>query len=140
MVSLLREKRISVQAFHPMVPLLLAVPSTLYAQIGLGSHCNGKLALDRRPTSMMFPVVPQSMRAVVLTICVPVTSLMGRQMVHSFGRATGTWDKLWEEDVEATSQIKNPHRQRRWWWWLRFLCHLYNKFSGSGGYLQGIFP
>ena len=102
-VSLLREKRISVRAFHPMVPLALAVPSTLYARIGLGSRCNRKLALDRRPTLMKFPVAPQSMRAVVSTICVPVTSLIGRQMVHSFGRATSTWDTSWEEDVEATS-------------------------------------
>ena len=91
------------QAFHPMVPLALAVPSTLYAQIGLGSRCNEKLALDKRPMSMKFPVAPQSMRAVVLTICVPVTSLMGRRMVHSFGRATSTWDKSWEGDIGATS-------------------------------------
>ena len=97
-----------------MVPLTLAVPSMLYAQIGLGSHCNGKLPLDRRPMSMKFPVAPQSMRAVVSTICVPVASLIGRRMVHSFGRATSTWDKSWEGDIEATSLIKNPHRQRRW--------------------------
>ena len=103
------------QAFHPMVPLALAVPSTLYAQIDLGSHCNGKLALDKRPMSMKFPVAPQSMRAVVSMICVPVTSLIGRRMVCSFGRATSTWDTLWEEDIKATSRIKNPHRQRRWW-------------------------
>ena len=55
-------------AFHPMVLLALAVPSTLYAQMGLGRHCKGKFALDKRPTSMKFPVVPQSMRVVVLTI------------------------------------------------------------------------
>ena len=102
-VSLDFEKRISVWTFHLMVPLALAVPSTLYAQIGLGSRCSGKLALDRRPMSMKFPVVPQSMRAVVSTICVPVASLTGRQMVHSFGKATSTWDKSWEEDVKATS-------------------------------------
>ena len=66
------------RAFHPIVPLAFAVPSTLYAQIGLGNRCNGKLALDKRPMSMKFPVAPQLMRAVVLTICVPVTSLIGR--------------------------------------------------------------
>ena len=71
----------SVWAFHPMVPLILAVPSTLYAQMGLGRCCKGKFALDRRPMSMKFLVAPQSMRAVVLTICVPVASLMGRRMV-----------------------------------------------------------
>ena len=65
------------QAFHLIVPLALAVPSTLYAWIGLGSRCSGKLALDRRLMSMKFPVAPQSMRGVVSTICVPVTSLMG---------------------------------------------------------------
>ena len=91
------------RAFHPMVPLALAVPSTLYARIGLGSHCNGKLALDKRPMSMKFPVVPQLMRAMVLMICGPVASLIGRRMVHSFGRATSTWDKSWEEDIKATS-------------------------------------
>ena len=52
---------------------------------------------------MKFPVVPQSMRAVVLTICVPVANLIGRRIVCSFGKATNTWDKSWEEDVEATS-------------------------------------
>ena len=50
-------------AFHPMVPLTLAVLSMLYAQMGLGRHCKGKFALDRRPMSMKFPVAPQSMRA-----------------------------------------------------------------------------
>ena len=89
---------------------------------------------------MKFPVAPQLMRAVVSTICVPVASLMGRRMVHSFGRATSTWDKLWEGDVEATSLIKNPHCQRKWWRQPHFLCHPHNKFSGFGGYLQGIFP
>ena len=56
------------QAFHPMIPLTLVVPSTLYARMGLGRHCRGKFALDRRPTSMKFLVAPQSMRAVVSTI------------------------------------------------------------------------
>ena len=52
---------------------------------------------------MKFPVALQSMRAMVSTICVPVASLTGRRMVHSFGKATSTWDKSWEDDVEATS-------------------------------------
>ena len=68
----------SVWAFHPIVPLILAVPSTLYAQMGLRRHCRGKFALDKRPMSMKFPVALQSMRAVVLTICIPVASLIGR--------------------------------------------------------------
>ena len=52
---------------------------------------------------MKFPVVPQSMRVVVSMICVPVANLIGRQIVRSFGKATNTWDKSWEEDIEATS-------------------------------------
>ena len=139
MVSLVREKRMSVWAFHPMVPLALAVPSTLYARIGLGSRCSGKLTLDRRPMSMKFPVAPQSMRAVVSTICVPVTSLTGRRMVRSFGKATSTWDKSWEDNVEATSRVKNPHHQRRWWRLLRFLRLHHSRFSRFGGYLWVIF-
>ena len=125
-------------ALHPMVPLTLAVPSTLYARIGLGSRCNGKLALDRRPMSMKFPVALQSMRAVVSTICVPVASLIGRRMVCSFGRATSTWDKSWEDDVEMTSQIKNPLCQRRWWQWPHFLHHPHNKSSRFGECLRVI--
>ena len=102
-VSLVREKRISVRAFHLIVPLALAVPSTLYAQIGLGNRCSGKLALDKRPMLMKFPVALQSMRVVVLTICVPITSLIGRRMVRSFGRATSKWDKSWEDDIKTNS-------------------------------------
>ena len=138
-VSLVCEKRISVQAFHLMVPLAFAVLSTLYARIGLGSRCNGKWAFDRRLMLMKFPVAPQSMRAVVTTICVPVTSLIGRRMVRSFGRATSTWDKLWEDNIKTTSQIKNPHHRRRWWR-PYFLRHPHNKFSRSGECLQVIFP
>ena len=139
MVSLVREKRMSVWAFHLIVPLALAVPSTLYARIGLGSCCSGKLALDRRPILMKFPVAPQSMRAVVLTICVPVTSLTGRRMVRSFGKATSTWDKSWEDNVKATSRIKNPHHQRRWWRPLCFLRLRHSRFSRFGGCLLVIF-
>ena len=134
-VSLVCEKRMSVWAFHLIVPLALAIPSTLYARIGLGNRCSGKLALDRSPMLMKFPVAPQSMRAVVLTICIPVTSLTGRQMVRSFGRATSTWDKSWEDDIKVTSRIKNPHHQRRWWRRPHFLCHPHNKSSKFGGYL-----
>ena len=78
MFSLEWEKRMSVWAFHWMVPLTFAVPSTLYARMGLGRHCRGKFAFDRRPMSMKFPVVLQSMRAVMSTICVPVANLIGR--------------------------------------------------------------
>ena len=138
-LSLDWEKRTSVWAFHPMVPLTLVVLSTLYARIDLGRHRRGKFALDKRPMSMKFLVAPQSMRAVVLTICVPVASLMGRQIVCSFGKATNTWDKSWEEDVEVTSWIKNPYCLRMWWRQLCFLHCLHSKFSGSGGCLWQFF-
>ena len=107
--SLEWEKRMSVWAFHRIVPLTFTVPSTLYAQMGLGRRCKGKFALDRRPMSMKFPVAPQSMKAVVSTICVLIANLIGRRIVRSFGNATSTWDRSWEEDVKATSCIKNPH-------------------------------
>ena len=107
--SLEWEKRMSVWALHQMVPLTFVVPSTLYARMGLGRCCRGKFALDRRLMSMKFPVALQSMRAVVSTICVPVANLIGRRIVRPFGNATSTWDRSWEEDVEATSHIKNPH-------------------------------
>ena len=53
-VSLESENRMLVWAFHIMVSLMLAIPSTLYAQMGLGRCFKGKLALDRRPISMKF--------------------------------------------------------------------------------------
>ena len=127
------KKRMSVRAFHLMVPLTFAVPSMLYARMGLGRHCRRKLALDKRPMSMKFPVVPQSMRAVVSMICVPVANLIGRRIVHSFGKATNTWDKSWEEDIEVTSQIKNSHCQGKWWQQPHLLHHPHNRFSMFGG-------
>ena len=85
--SVLSLNRISVWAFHRMVPLALVVPSKLLAMMDLGSFSRGHLRRQRRPTSMKFPVAPQSTRAVVLTICVPLDSLMGIHMVLSLGRA-----------------------------------------------------
>ena len=58
----------SVWAFHLMVSLTLAIPSTLYAQMGLGRYFKGEFALDRRPMSMKSLVTPQSIKAMVLTI------------------------------------------------------------------------
>ena len=139
-LSLDWEKRMSVWAFHLMVPLTFAVPSTLYTWMGLGRHYRGKFALDKRLMSIKFPVALQSMRAVVLTICVPVASLIGRQIVCSFGKATNTWDKSWEEDVKVTSRIKNPHCLGRWWLQPHLLHCPHNRSSRSGGCLQGICP
>ena len=133
------EKRMSVWAFHLMVPLMFVVPSTLYAQMGLGRHCRGKFALDKRLMSMKFPVAPQSMRAVVLMICVPVANLTGRRIVRSFGKATNTWDRSWEEDVKVTSQIKNPHCLGRWWLQPLLLHHPHSRSSRFGECLQLFF-
>ena len=91
--------RISMWAFHRMVPLALAVPSTLLVMMGLGSFSRGNSRRQRRPTSMKFLVAPQLTRVVVLTICVPLDSLMGICMVLSFGRAVITWFTVWEECV-----------------------------------------
>ena len=135
MFSLDWENRMSVWAFHLMVPLMFAVPFMLYAQMGLGRRCRGKFALDKRLMLMKFPVAPQSMRVVVSMICVPVANLIGRRIVRSFGKATNIWDKSWEEDVEATSRIKNPHCQRKWWQQPHFLHHPHSRFSKSGGCL-----
>ena len=66
---------------------------------GFGSHFKGKPALFRRLMLMKFPMAPQSIRAVVLMISVPVASLMERQIVHSLGKATSTWKRSWEEDI-----------------------------------------
>ena len=101
--SVLSLNRISVWAFHQMVPLALAVPSTLLAMMGLGSFSRGNLRRQRRPTSIKFHVAPQSMRAVVLMICVPLDSLMGIRMVLSLGRAVIIWFTIWKEYVDSSS-------------------------------------
>ena len=106
--SVLSLNRISVWAFHQMVPLALVVPSTLLAIMGLGSFSKGNSRRQRRLTSMKFPVAPQLTRAVVLTICIPLDSLMGICMVLSFGRAVITWFTVREEYVDGSSQVKNP--------------------------------
>ena len=101
--SILSLNRISVWAFHWMVPLVLAVPLTLLAMMGLGSFSRGNSRRQRRPMLMKFPVAPQSTRAVVSTICVPLDSLMGICMVLSLGRAVITWFTIWEEYVDGSS-------------------------------------
>ena len=101
--SVLSLNRILVWAFHQMVPLALAVPSTLLAMMGLGSFSRGNLRRHRRLTSMKFPVAPQSTRVVVSTICVPLDSLMGIRMVLSIGRAVITWFTIWEEYIDSSS-------------------------------------
>ena len=68
MVSLELAKRMSVWAFHLMVPLVLVVLSTLYARMGLERHFKRKFSLVKRPMLMKFPVAPQSIMAVVSMI------------------------------------------------------------------------
>ena len=48
------------------------------------------------------------MRAVVLTVCVPLDSLMGIHMVLLFERAVITWFTVREEYINSSSQVKNP--------------------------------
>ena len=87
-------------------------------------------------TSMKFPVAPQSIRAVVSTICVPLDSLMGIRMVLSFGRAVITWFTIWEEYVDSSSWAKNPQV-------LRMLCSLgglHSTVSRFGGLQLHPFP
>ena len=106
--SILSLNRISVWAFYRMVPLVLVVPLMLLVIMGLGSFSRGNLRRQRRQTSIKFPVAPQSTRAVVSTICVPLDSLMGIRMVLSLGRAVITWFMIWEEYINGSSRAKNP--------------------------------
>ena len=62
---------------------------------------------------MKFPVAPQSIIAVVSMIWLPTESLMGIGTVLSLGKALSTWFSSWEDDVETSSQIKNPLSPRR---------------------------
>ena len=57
--------------------------------------------------SMKFPVAPQSIMVVVLTIWLPTKSLIGMHIVLSLGKATSTWFTSWEDDVKTSSQVKN---------------------------------
>ena len=112
-----------------MVPLALAVPLMLLAIMGLGSFSRGNLRRQRRPTSIKFLVAPQSTRAVVSMICVPLDSLMGICKVLSLGRAVITWFTIWEEYVDSSSRAKNPQVL----WMLHSLGGLHSIVSGFGG-------
>ena len=79
-----------VQAFQRMVPHQLGVPSTLKAPMGWGSFFKGKLARDKSPRLMKFPVAPESTRAQVLTVWVPTSSVIGNRRVRSLEGATST--------------------------------------------------
>ena len=127
--SVLSLNRISVWAFHRMVPLALVVPSILLAMMGLGSFSRGNSRRHRRPTSMKFLVAPQSTRVVVLIICVSLDSLMGIHMALSLGRAVITWFTIWEEYVGGSFQAQNPQVLRM----LHSPGGLHSIVSGFGG-------
>ena len=96
-----------VWAFQRIVPRWLGVPSTLKALIGWGSLFRGKLARHSSPRSMKFLVAPESTRAVVSTVWVPTSSLIGKRSVHSLGEATSTC-VVGEGNIEMASPSKNP--------------------------------
>ena len=79
-----------VRAFQRMVPRRLGVPSMLKAPMGWGSFFRGKLARDNSLRSIKFLVAPESMRAEVSTVWVPMSSLMGKRRVRSLEGATST--------------------------------------------------
>ena len=125
--SILSFNRMLAWAFHRMVPLVSAVPSTLLVMIGWGSFSKGNLRRQRKPTSMKFPVALPLMRAVVLTVSVPLDSWIGIHMVLSLGRAVIIWFTVWEEYVNSSSWAKNPQAPLR----LHSQGHLHSKVSGS---------
>ena len=97
-----------VWAFQRMVPCRLGVLSTLKAPMGWGSLFRGKLARDKSPRSMTFPIAPESTRAEVSTVWVPTSSLTGKRRVRSLEGATSTLEVIGEGNVEVTSPFKNP--------------------------------
>ena len=127
--SVLSLNRILVWAFHQMVPLALAVPSTLLAMMGLGSFSRGNSRRHRRLMSMKFLVAPQLTRVVVLMICVPLDSLMEIHMVLSLGRAIITWFMIWEEYINGSFQAKNS-QVLQMLCSLEGLCNTVSRFGG----------
>ena len=67
-----------------------------------------KIPFGKRRGSIKFPVAPESMRAVVSTVCFSPCSMIGRRIVLLFHGATSTLSMLREEDVKAASLLKNP--------------------------------
>ena len=76
--------------------------------MGIGKWMRVKLSEERRWMSMKFPVAPESTSAVVLTVLLFPCSEMGKLIDLLLGSATSTQLIEWEEDVEATSLVKNP--------------------------------
>ena len=57
---------------------------------------------------MKFPVAPESMSVVVLTVLLFPCSEMGKFIDLLLESATSTQLIEWEVDIEATSLVKNP--------------------------------
>ena len=57
---------------------------------------------------MKFPVAPESMSAVVSTVLLFPCSKIGKFIDLLLGSATSTQSIKWEEDIKATSLVKNP--------------------------------
>ena len=76
--------------------------------MGSGKRTRVKLLRERRQTSMKFPVAPESMSVVVLTVLLFPCSEMGKLIDLLLGSATSTRFIEWEEDIKATSLVKNP--------------------------------
>ena len=76
--------------------------------MGVEVRVSLKIPLGKRQGSIKFPVAPELMRAVVLTVCFSPCSMIGRRIVLLFHGATSTLSMLREEDVKAASLLKNP--------------------------------
>ena len=96
-------------------PCLLTVPSTLKA-CKAGIDREGRRRRLTREGSIKFPVAPQSMRAVVVTVLALYRSLMGNRRARSDLLATITEAiSREEEDVTTSSCFKKtvPRFRRR---------------------------
>ena len=76
--------------------------------MGLGQGVKLKIPFGRRRGSMKFLVAPESMRAVVLTVCLIPCREIGRRRVLFSCDATSTWFNAKEGDIMAASLFKNP--------------------------------
>ena len=75
---------------------------------GLTQGINLKVPFSKRRRSMKFPVAPESMRAVVSTVCLIPCREIGRRRVLFSHDAMSTWFDAREEDVMAAPLFKNP--------------------------------
>ena len=76
--------------------------------MGSGRRMRMKLSRERRWTSIKFPVTLESMSMVVSMVLLFPCSEMGKLIDLLLGSATSIQLIKWEEDVEATSLVKNP--------------------------------